>query len=464
MSQHPSRSAESLRHELVPTLRLALPLVVAELGWMSMGIVDTVMVGRLPNSAVAIGATGLGQTLYHTLAIFGAGLLLGMDTFVAQAFGREDLQDARRTLASGLVLAVALTPVLMLVILSWPPLMRRLAISPELVGPMTPFLHALNWGTLPLLAYFALRRYLQAVNVVHPITFALVSANAVNALGNWALIYGYLGFRGMGVAGSGWSTCIARCYMLLVLAITLVYVESKRGSHRWRRVIRIDVARVKELLRLGLPAAGQIFLEIGAIAAAAAMCARLGPVSLAAHEIALNCAAFTFMVPLGVSSAAAVRVGQELGRNDPGRARRAGWSAILLGVGFMTVAGLTFVSFPGAIARIFSPDPNVIRTGSRLLLVAAAFQIFDGLQIVATGALRGAGDTHTAMLANLVAYWFIGLPVGFLLAFKAGWGAQGIWIGLCIGLMIIGGVLLTVWYRRLLAETPAPLAMAEPRG
>lgn len=130
----------------------------------------------------------------------------------------------------------------------------------------------------------------------------------------------------------------------------------------------------------------------------------------------------------------------------------------------MTVAGLTFVSFPGAIARIFSPDPNVIRTGSRLLLVAAAFQIFDGLQIVATGALRGAGDTHTAMLANLVAYWFIGLPVGFLLAFKAGWGAQGIWIGLCIGLMIIGGVLLTVWYRRLLAETPAPLAMAEPRG
>src|SRR3954468_21052799 len=148
---------KSLRQEFVPTLHLALPLAFAELGWMSMGVVDTIMVGQLPNSAIAIGATGLGETLYNMLAIFGAGMLLGMDTFVAQAFGREDLDDARRTLVNGLFLALVIAPILMSIVLSWPWLMSRLGISLELVEPMTPFLRALNWGSLPLLIYFALR-------------------------------------------------------------------------------------------------------------------------------------------------------------------------------------------------------------------------------------------------------------------------------------------------------------------
>src|SRR5215469_13397020 len=150
------------------TLRLALPLIIAEVGWMSMGVVDMIMVGRLPDSAVAIGATGLGQSLYHVVAIFGSGLLLGMDAFVSQAYGRQDLPQARRTLANGLVLALLLTPVLMITVSFWPAVMQRFGISLELVGPMRPFLMALNWGTLPLLGYFALRRYLQAVDVAKP--------------------------------------------------------------------------------------------------------------------------------------------------------------------------------------------------------------------------------------------------------------------------------------------------------
>jgi MATE family multidrug resistance protein len=202
------------------------------------------------------------------------------------------------------------------------------------------------------------------------------------------------------------------------------------------------------LLKLGAPAAGQILLEIGAFAAATALCAKLGPVALSGHEIALNCAALTFMVPLGISSAAAVRVGQQLGRGDPEGARRAGWSAILLGVGFMSCAGLTFVSASRIIARAFSPDPAVVRVGASLLLVAAAFQLFDGLQVVTTGALRGAGDTRTPMLANGIAYWFIGIPLGWFLCFRLGWGAQGVWIGLCLGLMIIGSALMVTWHEK----------------
>ena len=167
-----------------------------------------------------------------------------------------------------------------------------------------------------------------------------------------------------------------------------------------------------DLLSLGTPAATQILLEISAFSAATAFCAKLGPVPLSGHEIALNCAAFTYMVPLGISSAAAVRVGYQLGRGNPAKAHLAGWSAILLGAGFMAFMGLIFVTLPQSIARIFTPDPTVVQVGAKLLLVAAAFQLFDGLQTVATGALRGSGDTRSPMFANLIAYWFIGLPAG----------------------------------------------------
>src|SRR5258707_13068435 len=450
-------SFRAIRGEFRPTLRLALPLVFAEIGWMSIGVVDTIMVGRLPNSALAIGATGLGKSLYNSVAIFGAGLLVGMDTFVAQAHGRDDIRDARHSLVNGFFLALVLTPILMLLVSFWPMLMRRFGVSRELIERMQPFLSALNWGTLPLLCYFGLRRYLQALHVVQPIMFALISANVVNLVGNWALIYGHLGFGAMGITGSGWSTSIARIYMASVMLGTVMYVESKRGLTAWIGEIRIDLGRGWALLALGMPAATQILLEIGAFSAATPLCAKLGPIPLSGHEIALNCAAFTFMVPLGISSAPAVRVGHQLGRGDPTRAHLAGWSAILLGAAFMTCTGLVFVTASTQIARLFTPDPAVIRVGATLLLVAAAFQLFDGLQTVATGALRGSGDTRTPMLANLIAYWLIGLPLSYVLCFRLGLGALGVWIGLCIGLMIIGSALLFAWHKRLRSKAFASL-------
>jgi MATE family multidrug resistance protein len=247
--------------------------------------------------------------------------------------------------------------------------------------------------------------------------------------------------------------------MMLVLAITLVWVESKRPSTQLSPSTpsrRIDLGRIWALLKLGAPAGGQILVEIGAFSGATAICGRLGAVPLSGHEIALNCAAFTFMVPYGVSSAAAVRVGQALGRGDPAGARRAGWSAIMLATAFMACSGLVFVSIPKVIARAFSPDPAVVRVGATLLLVAAAFQLFDGVQVVTTGALRGAGDTKTPMLANFVAYWFIGIPLGYFLCFRLGWGALGIWIGLCVGLMIIGSALLVTWHKRVFSVDRLP--------
>jgi len=448
------------RDELRPMLRLSVPIVMAEIGWMSMTVVDTIMLGRLPNSAVAIGAASLGTSLFYTVAIFGGGLLLGLDTLVSQAYGRKDFTEANRSLINSIYLAFALTPLMMGVVWLWPPLMRQMGVQPEIMSGMVPFLNALNWGTLPLLLYFALRRYLQAVNMVKPVTFALVSSNIVNALFNWVFIYGHWGFRAYGIPGSGWSTCLARIYMALVLMLALLIGNRKYGFGLWETSWELELRRIRNLLALGFPAASQILFEIGVFSAVTALCGKLGALPLAGHQIALNCAAFTFMVPLGMSSAAAVRVGNELGRSQRATnsieladalhsARRAGWMAILLGVGFMGCAAVVFLAAPRGLARIFTPNPAVIEMGAKLLLIAAAFQLFDGLQTVCTGALRGAGDTRTPMLANLIAYWLIGLPVGWVLCFKFGWGAQGLWIGLCLGLILIGTFLLWVWNRKI---------------
>ncbi|HEX7958978.1 MAG TPA: MATE family efflux transporter, partial [Terriglobales bacterium] len=401
-----------LRDELRPMLRLAVPIVMAEIGWMSMNVVDTIMLGRLPNSATAIGAASLGSSLYYTVSIFGGGLLLGLDTLVSQAYGRKDLTDANRSLLNSIYLALALTPAMMGVVWLWPSLMRQLGVQPEIMAGMVPFLNALNWGTLPLLLYFALRRYLQAVNLVKPVTFALVSSNIINALFNWVFIYGHWGFRAYGIPGSGWSTCLARIYMALVLIIALLIGNRKHGFGLWQTSRRVELRKIRHLLQLGFPAASQILFEVGVFAAVTAFCGKLGALPLAGHQIALNCAAFTFMVPLGMASAAAVRVGNELGRAQRAvtaadradalhSARRAGWMAILLGAGFMGCAAILFLLFPRGLARIFTPNPAVIDMGAKLLLIAAAFQLFDGLQTVCTGALRGAGDTRTPMLANL---------------------------------------------------------------
>lgn len=433
-------------------LRLALPLVFAELGWMSMGIVDTMMVGRLPNSAVAIGAVSLGQGLYYTVAIFGSGLFLGLDTLVSQAFGRQDREDANRSLFNSIYLALVLTPLLMTIVGLWPPLMRRLGIGSDLMRQMVPFLSALNWSTLPLLLYFACRRYLQAVNIVGPVTFALISANAINLAGNWIFIYGHLGVGAFGVAGSGWSTCVSRLYLTLFLFATLVYYNRREHLQIWTTQKRLELRRIRKLLTLGLPAAMQIVLEIGVFSAVTALIGKLGALPLAGHQIALTCASLTFMVPLGISSAAAVRVGQQIGARNLQAARHAGWTAIGLGAAFMSSMALLFVLFSGEIARMFSPDPAVVGTGAALLLIAAAFQLFDGIQVVTTGVLRGIGDTRTPMIANFVGYWIVGLPLGCWLCFKLGWNAQGLWIGLCVGLVLIGTSLLWVWTGRLQAR------------
>jgi multidrug resistance protein, MATE family len=439
---------QTLRTEVRPTLRLALPLVLAELGWMSMTIVDTMMVGRLPNSAVAMGAVSLGSGIFMVLALFGEGLLLGLDTLVAQAFGAGKREDCHRSLINGVYLSIALTPFLAAPVWLMERFLTAIRVDASVLSQTIPYTKALTVGLFPLLLYFAVRRCLQAMNMVRPVAFALVTANIINAVFNWILIYGKWGAPAMGTVGSGWSTAIARVYMAGVLIAYLFWYDRKHRTELLKTPVDIDLRRIKQLIALGIPAAMQFTLESGVFATVTALIARLGAIPLATHQIALNTVAFTYMVPLGIASAAAVRVGQALGRRDPRGASAAGGTAIFVGAAFMTLAGIVLVSVPRWIARIYTADELVIRSTAALLAAGAAFQLFDGIQSVATGALRGAGDTRTPMLCHFTAYWIIGLPLGAWLCFRRGWGALGLWIGLSLALILIGIVLLVVWRRK----------------
>jgi multidrug resistance protein, MATE family len=440
-------------------LKLAIPVVLSELGWMGMGIVDTIMVGRL--GAEAIGVVSLGNALFYSLALFGLGLFLGLDTLVAQAYGAGDLADCQRSLRQGICLAVILAPLLMAIFWLLPPLLSVWGVNPAVRGGVGPFLWALSWGTLPLLLYAAFRRYLQGIGLVKPIMFVLVSANLINLAGNWVLIYGKLGFPPMGVTGSGWSTAAARIYMAGALGFFIWHADRRTGTGLFHEFPRFESARFVRLIRLGIPAASQISLEVGAFGAATILAAKLDAASLAAHQIALNCASVTYMVPLGISSAAAVRVGHAVGRREFAVARRAGWIAIGLGVAFMTCSAVAFLMIPRTILRTTTSDVGVIEVGAGLLAVAALFQLFDGTQVVATGALRGLGNTRTAMIANLLGYWVFGLPLGYILCFVTGWGVVGLWLGLSLALIGIAIVLLIAWWRNS-RHLAAPHPITEP--
>ncbi len=434
--------------EIGPLVRLAWPIVLAELGWMAMQMVDTMMVGRLPDSAVAIGAVSLGSILFYTVGIFGSGLLLGLDTVVSQSFGAGEVRDCHRSLVASTYLTLLLAPPLMGLVLLWVPVLRRFGIAPDVLQQALPYLHAVNWSMFPLLLYFGLRRYLQGMNLVQPVAFALVSANLVNVLANWVLIYGKLGAPAMGTEGAGWATLISRVYMAALLLGYALYYDRRFKTGLPDISWSPDWQRMKRLMALGLPAALQLALEVGVFALVTALIGRLDAVSLASHQIALTTVAFTYMVPLGIGSAAAVRVGQALGRRDPAGAALSGWTAIALGAAFMTAAAVMFWLQPRWIVRLYTADSDVLRVGALLLFIGAFFQLFDGIQAVATGALRGTGDTHTAMLTHVSSYWLLGLPLGYWLCFGRRWGASGLWVGLCAALIAIGIVLLVAWRRK----------------
>src|SRR5579871_4229769 len=431
--------------ELRAMIALAVPVVLSELGWMAQGVVDTIMVGKL--GPAAIGAVALGNAVYYTPSLFGIGLLLGLDTLVSHAYGRRDHDACHRWLAQGVYLACFVTPLLMLLAFGASFALGRAGVTPEVAGPAGSYLRILNFGTLPLLLYGGARRYLQGVGQVRVITMTFLIANLVNWFFNWVLIYGKLGMPALGVNGSALSTCLARVGMAVCLLGFAWRYERSRGHPLFRHWAGPQIERLRQLARIGAPAAGQILLEVGAWNLSTFSASYLDPVALATHAIALNYASISYMVPLGVSAAAAVSVGHAIGAGDPARARRAGWLAMGMGTSFMLLSALAFLFAPKSLISVYTRDPQVMAVGPTLLWLAAVFQVFDGIQTVCTGALRGLGETRIPMVANFVGYWILGLPLGLTLCFYFHWGIYGTWIGLTLALIVIALALLVRWRR-----------------
>ncbi|MFN2398606.1 MAG: MATE family efflux transporter [Gemmatimonadaceae bacterium] len=432
---YPSRLLypDSFRDELRATLALALPIVVVQVGMMAMGVVDTIMVGHV--NATSLAAVAVGNLYFFSLAVFGIGTLMALDPIVAQAVGAGADIAVSRAMQRGLLLAVALSAAVSALLWPGEPLLAYLRQPEDVIPVAAEYARVSIVGVFPLLAFVVLRQSLQAMGRMTPILITVITANILNALLNWVLIYGNLGSPALGAVGSAWSTAISR-WLLVIMLMTMGWHEIGKHVKTPRREV-FSSGPLWRMLVLGVPIGFQHQLEYGVFAVVAVLMGQLGTTQVAAHQVAINLASLTFMVPLGISAAAAVRAGHAVGRGDPEQAARSAWASLAFGGAFMLLSAFAFIIAPGVLARIYTSDGAVLALAISLIPIAGVFQVFDGLQAVAAGVLRGMGDTRVPLYANLIGFWLVGMPVSLLLGFTAGTGPTGLWWGLVVGLAVV---------------------------
>ena len=377
---------------------------------------------------------------------FAMGILFGIDPIVAQAHGARDGPRAAFALQRGLVLAACLSVPLALSWLATEEFLRATGQDPALAAAAERYT-LLQIPSIPFfLAFLTLRQFLQCREIVRPALWVIVAANVVNFFGNWALIFGHLGLPALGLEGAALATSLSRAACLVGLLALIARFDLMQGAWLpWSRRA-FEWRGVLEILRLGMPVGVQVALEAWAFSGAALLAGRIGTEALAAHTIVLNMAALSFMMPLGIGLAAVTRVGNLIGARRPDDAQRAAWVALALGAGVMAASAAVFLAFRDALPRLYTADLAVVALATGILPIAAAFQVFDGVQVVACGVLRGMGRTRPAAVFNAVSYWLLGIPLGAWLGLVAGWGLAGIWWGLCIGLALVS-ILLVGWIR-----------------
>jgi MATE family multidrug resistance protein len=426
------------RSEYGALISLALPIVVVQVGLMTMGVVDAIMAGRF--SAEALAATAIGNFYFFVVAVFGMGVLLVLDPLIAQAVGARDESGIALAVQRGLLLALTLSVVLGMLLLPAEAVLRTLRQPDELVPLAARYVRICLPSLLPFNAFLVFRQLLQALGLTRAIVATIVLCNLANVALNWALIFGNLGFPRLGVTGAALATSISRTLLVLVL-VALAWRRLRPYVRPLRRqaLERMPLAR---MLRLGLPIGAQHELEVSYFGGLILLMGLLGTISVAAHQAAINLASLTFMVPVGVGSATAVFVGRAVGARDEPAVRRYAVGGLVCGVGFMCVAAALFLLFPFWLAELYSRDQEVIALAAGLIPIAGLFQVFDGTQVISAGILRGIGDTRFPMLAAALGFWLVGLPLSLLLGFNARLGAEGLWWGSLAALMIVAALLL----------------------
>lgn len=418
------------REELRDQLRLAVPVILVQLGLRSMGTIDEMFVGRV--SAADYAGTSLGHAYSFGFIAFLLGVLAALDPLVSQAFGARDERAIAVAFQRGILLALLLSIPVALALLPARAVMTAMGTRPEIAEIAARFAVVSALGVPGFALFVAQRTALQAMHLLRPLVIVMVLANLLNAFLDWVLVFGNLGFPAMGAVGSAWGTVIARWFLALGVPL-LAWSEVRRYARPLRAEVR-DGRALWRVALLGIPIGATYVFELGAFVLVAFLISRMDPERLAGHQVALTLASNSFMVALGISQAAAIRVGNEIGRGDQHAAKLAAKVAFVLGAGVMLVFALIFFAIPGPLARIFTHDVDVIAAAKTLIPLAALFQVFDGTQIVAISVLRGAADVRWPMLIHLVGFWVFGIPIGLWLAYGRDLGAPGLWWGLALGL------------------------------
>ncbi len=425
------------RIEAQETMILALPIVVTQLAHISLGFVDTVMVGRL--GPVALAGVALGNTVFFNTLIFCMGILMAVGPMVSQAFGAGDDESIGRSVRQGLWLAACLSILAFLFIYNGEYILRWLGQTEVNVANAAGYMRAIAWGILPFLGLVALRSFAEAVSRPKAVTAIVIIGVGINIFLNWVLMYGKLGFPAMGLVGTGWASTGVYTFNFLLMLLYVLKQKAFAEYHIFSKLSRPDPQYFRDLFRIGWPIGTSMGIEMSLFMLTVIMMGWLGTTELAAHQVAVQCAAFTFMVPLGIGMASSVRVGQALGKNDPVGARRAGFTGVGISTLFMMFSAVLFLVMPRGIVSLYLDlnEPSnalVVEMAVNLLFFAAIFQVVDGIQVTMMGALRGMKDTYQPMVLSVLSYWGVGLVSGYLLAFHFGYNEVGLWWGLVLGL------------------------------
>ncbi len=421
-------------------LRLAWPATVAQLGLMLSGVFDALMLARVGVDSLA--ASALGSMWQWSFMSIGVGAVMGIDPLISQAHGRGDSPAATLALQRGLLIALlASVPLCLCQALTGPGL--RLLGQPAEVAELAQRYNLLKLPTIPcFLAYTALRQYLQSRGMLAPATVVAYAEAALNGVLDWALIFGHLGAPALGLSGAAIAGTISvACLLIGLWAVLRALPAAAHAPRRWDAA-SCSPSGLLQTLRLGLPIGAQMSLEAWAFTLATFMAGWIGVAAIGSHQIVLNMAALSFMLPMGISFGAATRVGNLVGAGDQPAMRRAVRAALVLGASTMVFAAAAFVLLREQLPRLYTDDPALLPLAAHILPIAGAFQLADGTQVVAGGVLRGMGRPYVAALANLLGYYVLALPLAYLLGFHAGLGLVGVWLALAVGLLAVAGVLL----------------------
>lgn len=422
-----------LKEQAIRTLKLSIPIILGELTQMSLGIINSAMLGRLGYKQLA--ASALVNSVMVIPYVFGIGLTMSISQTVAIANGQSDKQKVSHYLYNGFILMCLAAFIIGLTLHVCNPILFHLKQDSEVAALAAPYLKLMSYSVIPMLLFFALKQFTDGLESTKTAMTLSMLSMPINILLDWGLIFGHLGLPRLGLIGAGYATLITRTVVFITMALViLLHPEYKKYIAVRKNQWQIKMQTIRELLRIGIPSSLQALLEVGAFAVSGILIGRLGAVALAAHQITLQIASFTFMVSLGLAQGSSIRIGNALGKNEWSLIKVIGKSTFLTGLIYGISCAVIFIVFRGKLPYIFNDNINVVTLTTSLLFFAAIFQISDATQAIAVGALRGIKDVKIPTLMMTFSYWIIGIPLGIFLAFYTSLGVYGIWIGFVIGL------------------------------